>query len=437
MKYIIVLLLLSSQAQASFPEFFGSSAVTGAIANQPILDASEASNGYYAASLLAHSKKLSISLSGAHSITDVPSITNIVVKNSTNSNLAGATVERSDANTDYADTTMGSIHALLPLAYQGAGALVLNVFTPLGAIAEINSGDPFLPEYVMHRARTARTQAFLSYAHPWSEKIAFSLGGMLGFQAGADIGNQATLNGSDFGSSASLKSKIKPTIGLSFSASHRGDKTQTYFSFHQEMKSNLSSVARGEINDPVPALFSIEINTMISYDPHTLRLGHARRFESFSLFALAEYQIWSGYQTPVVRIRKIGGVLNPSDDFEKTKIKNIFVPKVGMSVHLTPKWDWSLGASYRPTPIEGDFSGSGNSVDVDSAFVATGFRYKTTVRKRNVEFSNYFQYHQFKDRTVTKTDGQENGEVGEKIGSTGYKLGGSAMAAGLGMTLLF
>lgn len=437
MKYIFLLLLLSSQAFASFPEFFGSSAVTGAIANQPILDSSEATNGYYAASLLAHSKKLSVSLSGSSSIVDVPSITNIVIKNSSNSNLAGASVERGDANTDYTGATMGSVHALLPLAYQGAGALVINIFTPLGAIAEINSGDAFLPEYVMHRARNARTQAFLSYAHPWSDQWAFSLGGMLGFQAGADIGNQATLNGSDFGSSASLKSKIKPTIGLSFSASHRGENSQTYFSFHQEMKSNLSSVARGEINDPVPALFSIEINTMISYDPHTLRLGHARRFENISVFALAEYQIWSGYQTPVVRIKKIGGVINPSDDFEQTQIKNIFVPKLGMSFHLTPKWDWSFGASYRPTPLEGDFSGAGNSVDVDSAFVATGLRYKTTVRKRQVEFSNYIQYHHFMDKTVTKTEGQENGETGDKIGSVGYKLGGSAIAAGLGMTLLF
>lgn len=429
--------LCCSNGWASFPEFFGSSAVTGAIGNQPTLDRSESSNGYYAPALLARSKKLAIGLHGAHSIKDTTPITNIVVKNSSNSDLSGQNVERGDANTDYEDTTMGSVHAVLPLAYQGAGALVLNVFTPLGKIAEVNSGDAFLPEYVMHRSRTKRTQGQLSYAHPLSENWAISLGASLGFQVGADINNQASLNGSNIGSSASLKSEVKPTLGANFSVAHQSENSHAFFSFHQEMKSNLSSTARGEINNPLPALFVIEINSMISYDPHTLRLGYARRFESLSLFAMAEYQIWSGYQTPVVRIKKVGGVLNPSDDYEKTKIKNIFVPKLGATIHLTDKWDWSLGASYRPTPLEGDFSGAGNSVDVDSMMATTGLLYKTTVRSRQVHFSQYLQYHQFKDKDVRKSSGQEDGSAGDKIGASGYKLGGHALAAGLGISLLF
>lgn len=434
---IFMTLGLVEKAQASFPEFFGSSPANSALGNQPTLSSDDPGNGFYAPALMSFSDRTSVGLNTSHVVTNVEDIDNIVIENSTNSDLSGSDVTFGSANTNYSDTTMGALHASLPLAYENAGHLVFNVFTPLGKLAEVNSGDAFLPEYVMHRARYKRTQVFLNYVHPLNDNWAFSLGTILGLQAGADIGTQATLTGTDYGSSGRVKSEVKPTLGASFSLAYKDENSQAFFGYHQEMKSNLSSQAAGAISDPVPSLFTIDIESMIYFDPHTFRLGYARAWGGFSLHTMLEYQVWDNYQTPVVRISNRGGVLRASDDYEKTQVRNILVPKLGFSFELGPNWDWSMGASYRQTPLEGDFSGAGNSVDLDSATAATGLRHQRQVFGRDVEFSSFIQYHHYFSKDVSKSSGQEDGDSGQKIGAPGYKLGGYSIAAGLGLTLLF
>jgi hypothetical protein len=241
----------------------------------------------------------------------------------------------------------------------------------------------------------------------------------------------------DYGSSGRIKSEVKPTLGASFSLAHKDQSSQTFFSFQQEMKSNLRSEAVGEISDPVSSLFTIDIESMIYFDPHTFRFGHAQRWGAFSLHTMLEYQIWENFQTRVVRISNRGGVLRPSDDYEKTEIRNILIPKLGLSFQLASDWVWSLGATYRQTPLEGDFSGSGNSVDLDSLTGATGIRHQRQILGRDVEFSSFIQYHHYYSKDVKKSAGQENGDTGQKIGAPGHELGGHSIVAGLGLTLLF
>lgn len=425
------------KSYASSPETFGAAPASSGLGNQPTLSSNDPGNGFYAPALMSFSDRTSVSLNSSHTISNFDDINNIVIENSTNSGLSGTDVTRGSANTDYSGTTMGALHASLPLAYENAGHLVFNVFTPLGKFAEVNSGDAFLPEYVMHRARYKRTQVFISYVHPLGQSWAFSLGTILGLQAGADIGTQATLTGADYGSSGRIKSEVKPSLGASFSLAHKDDNSQTFFSYHQEMRSNLRSEAAGEINDPISSLFTIDIESMIYFDPHTFRLGHAQSWDGLSLHAMLEYQVWDNYQTPVVKISNRGGVLKASDDYEKTETKNILVPKIGLSFELGPNWDWSLGGSYRPTPLDGNFSGAGNSVDLDSVVGATGLRHQRQVFGRDVEISSFIQYHHYFEKDVTKSAGQENGDPGQKLGAPGYKLSGYSLAAGLGLTLLF
>jgi len=437
MIYLLLPFFLFTQnAGAHVAEFFGAGATTMAVGNQASFDTNDGALGYYSAALLAHQEKLSLSFSTIHIKTKFEDINNIVVENSTNSNTP--TPVRSSVGTDYEAVTMGSFAAVLPLAYEGSGNLVLNVFTPIGNVLETNSGDEFLPEYVMYRARYNRTSASLSYAQPLSDRWAFSLGTVLGFQVASDIGTQASLNGTPYGSSAKAKTKAKPTLSALASLAYQTPRSQFYLSYQQEVKSSLRAVANGEINDPTSALFSLSLESMMYFDPHIFRVGYGQKFGgAFTLLLSADYQMWENYQTPVIRIRDQGGVLKPSDNYEVVTTENIFVPRLGLQYVFLNHWTLSAGGFYRPTPLKGDFSGSGNSIDTDVTAYSLGLEYRFEFFSHPVVLSSAVQYQQLKDKQVIKSPGQENGSAGDKIGAPGYKIGGEVVIAALGLNFLF
>src|SRR5690606_24662444 len=124
--------------------------------------------------------------------------------------------------------------------------------------------------------------------------------------------------------------------------------------------------AAGEVNNPTSALFDISLDSMIYYDPHIFRLTWGQRLTpTLEMSATTEYQMWSNYKPPTIFIRRNGGVLLPSDDYEKVKTKDIPVARIGFKWHVLDTFSLSTGAFWRPTPIEGNFSGAGNSIDTD------------------------------------------------------------------------
>src|SRR5690606_30288523 len=156
------------------------------------------------------------------------------------------------------------------------------------------------------------------------EQWAIAFGTHIGFQATADANTQASLNGANYGSSASAKSKVTPSLGLIASTTRKHEGGHISFTFQQEMKSNLRANATGEINDPTSVLFDISLDTMIYYDPHIFRLSYGEKLgQNFELISTIEYVIWDNYKAPSIFIKRNGGVLLPSDDYEKVKVRNI------------------------------------------------------------------------------------------------------------------
>ena len=434
MKVLLLVLILPLNLYASFFEFYGSGAFSSAQGNQATLNNNDPSNHYYHPASMAWNKTILFSAHAASVSTDFNSINNIVTKNSTNS---GST-ETGSANTDYGQSYHSIVHASLPLAYPGAGPLSLSFVAPFGGLAETNSGDARLPEYVMYHSRHKRTQVFVSYAHPLSEQWAVSLGTHLGFQASADASTQASLNGAGYGSSAGVKSKIDPSLAAVVSTTRKHEDGQVSFTYQQEMKSNLSAIANGEINDPTSVLFSITLDSMIYYDPHIFRFSLNQRLTStLEMSATAEYQMWSSYKPPTIFIKRNGGVLLPSDDYEKLKIKDIPVAHLGFVWHAFDTFSISYGAFWRPTPIEGDFSGAGNSLDTDVVGITGGFAHTLKLFEKDIEWGLSAQYHMLKELNVSKTSGQENGSAGSKIGAPGYKIGGEVLTGSIGARMMF
>ena len=433
----ILLILFVSNTYASYPEFFGASYSTTSIGNQANLDPNDPSNNYYVPAVLGFSDKVNVLMQATVTNTYFKAMKNITVTNNTNSSSAATT---GNVENNYPSFNGGSLHFALPIGYQHLGTLGLSIYVPLGNLIETNSGNPFLPEYVMYHSRYRRTSVYLNFAHKSTDDFAWSLGALLGFQASADVKANLSLNGAAYGSWGQARSKIAPSLGIIASAVKKFDHMQAYFTYQQEMKSNLHASVAGEINNPSLALFESGIDTMIFYDPHTFRLGGAYNLgDSMApeLFAGVEYQMWSNYKTPTIYISKVGGVIVPSTNYEHIKIRDTINPRLGIKVPLTDRWTTNFGVAYRMTPLDGDFSGSGNSIDTNTYIASTGLQYRIVIWSKDVNLGTSVEYQQLEKKHVTKTTGEEDGSAGPKIGAGGYDIDGHVVAVSFGIKFNF
>ncbi len=435
MKFLALLLLVSTSAFANYPEMFGASFTTSSIGNQANMDANDPSNNYYAPSILGFSDKFNFVAQASSTAFHPKEISNVVVNNSTNSN-SGTTYGQ--VNTHYVKFSGGALHGALPIGgLTHLATLGVSVFLPIGDVVQTNSGHPFNPEYVMYRSRHEGTSIFINVAKKIGDEFSMSLGAILGFQATAEVKTNMSLNGASYGSWASGQAKVSPSLGAIASMTKMFGTNSVYFTYQQEMKSNLKTTVFGEITNPSLALLNSRLDSMIYYEPHTFRLGSTFHYQDVEFYTGVEYMMWSKYKTPIMTVAKTGGVVVPSSNYESVKIRDTINPRIGMKVNLTNRWSTMLGAQYRMTPLEGDFSGSGNSVDVNTLVGTAGLQYRMVVWSKDVHLGTSVQYHHLMSKTVTKSAGQENGTAGLKIGAPGYELGGYILSAAVGAKFNF
>jgi long-subunit fatty acid transport protein len=289
----------------------------------------------------------------------------------------------------------------------------------------------------MYHSRHQRTSIYLNFAHKQTEEFAWSLGAILGFQASADVTTNLDLNGGTTGSWAQAKTKIDPSLGAIVSTSYKFEKSTVYFTFQQEMKSNLDAHVNGDVVNPSLGLFDANIRSLIFYDPYTFRIGSNYTFDSLELFGGLEYQMWNSYRPPVISVIKNGGTVTGSKSYETIKTRDTINPRVGAKYNFTNRISGGLGFCYRMSPLDSDFSGNGNSIDVDSYIFTGGLSYRLVVWSKDVTLGTSLEYHKLKDHKVTKTTNQEDGSAGVKIGAPGYNIGGHILSAAAGVKFNF
>ena len=431
---IIFAVLFSSETKANFNDFFGTGVTTSIIGGQSNGRIGDPNNIYYSPAIHAWNQNINL-VANLQSVShDFKDINNIVTKNSTNNtNSSSQYTERSNVKVDYPDYKNNVFGVILPIKSQGAGNLAATYSGPVGSIIEANTGNPTAPEYVMYHSRYRRSMIEVHYAHPFSENFALSLGTKIGLQTGADVNTQASLSGTGYGSSGAAKAKVGPSMAGIFSAALKFESLFTYFLFSQEMKQYLHTNVNGEINDP-PAPFDVTVDSMLYYDPYTFRIGGGYKTSALDLLASVEYQLWSGYRTPVMHITKKTFIVS-SNDYEKINTKNIFIPRLGTLIHFGESFDWGIGALYRPTPLKGDFSGAGNSIDTNTYALSTGPLLRMKIFNKEIETGLSFQSQKLENKIVTKSTRQENGNTGDKIGAPGFTVGGKILTYAVGIKI--
>ena len=429
---IISYVLNSPKSFANFAEFFGAGPESISLGNQGTDDPNNPVNNYYAPSFLAWNKHISFAFSSSAIRHNFEDIKNIIIKNDSNSRSG---TEIGNANNSYGDFYNGIFHLVLPVFRPINGVIGVSLFAPIGYIAEVDSGDPILPEYIMYRARNKRSLVFFNYARAINNSFSFSLGATIGFEVNASMTTQAALNGSTIGSSSSLQAKIAPNVSPMFSFSYINNNLNLFLSYIHEVKSELNTDVIGETSDP-PIPFDINASSMTYFDPNIVRLAGNYSFSLIKLYTTLEYQIWKNFKTSIIRLVQRASIKS-SDDYENVQVKNILIPRFGIKYLLNNYWEINGGISYRATPVQNDFSGAGNSLDADTIIFTLGTNYLTKILDKSIKMSIGTQYHQLKDKFVIKTSGQENGDSGSKIGGPSYKIGGNVLLLNIGAKVSF
>ena len=429
MKFLLPLQLLFLisilKLNASVGEIFGPSALSAGLGNQFVPNTSDSANNYHLPALLAFDGKSHSSINISRIQSTFSDINSVVTENSLTANLDST----GNIETDYEAQSILAAHLALPAGKSNKSVFGFSIFTPLSPGIESQTGDPFRPEYVMYRGRFTQSQLFFNYARKFNEQHSWSVGVYTGIQVASRIESRIALSPLST-SSGSLQAKAEASLAGRLSYAYKwNQKNISGLNINQEMKSNLEVSNLGETADP-NLIYNLDIKSLLHYSPWEFKLTHMLTTGRWNFLGTVEYQVWSNYESPLIRIRNLGGNVQPSSDLERLNLRNIFIGRLGTKYDLSEKWNLMFGLAYRQSPLQGDFSGAGNSVDANSFMASLGASYRFS---QSLSLTGSIQSHELISKNVRKTDGLEDGTAGSKIGSPGYEIGGRTTSIALGL----
>jgi long-chain fatty acid transport protein len=375
---------------------------------------------------------------------------------------------------DYRDTfgqTIGLTYQLFPESFRFSFGLT--AYLPISHAAYMDTGETFVPEYFLYRARTQRPQI--------DTGVGLDLGRGLYAGAGLHVAYTLTSNATVFLNTtpgkpstmrfaSSLKPKLAPYLGLLYTnqevssftggedTSEAGDGSAGLVVRLPVTSSNnmtLKSAAR-TFGDFATLDFNFKAASALYYDPLALELGGSYQYaRAARAFLQLEYQFWSDFQPPALLIQdptvencsdndadadcgiNISGGNNPSFTY-----RNILVPRLGHELALSPSLVLRAGYYYRPSILKSLSTGAGNYLDPPKHALSAGagFRFSRFLAfdvPCNLDL--HLSYQKLVSQQIAKEPGDEagNGSGNLKIGAPGYEAGGKVYGGGVSLTLAF
>ena len=212
----LLILFFTTSALANFGDTIGVAPENISLGGQASLHSISASAGLFHPSSIGLETRNQFSFSISNTSFNFSEIKNVVVENDTTSQ-SGQTF--GDVSTDYESISMGQAHGIINIPKFKTN-LGFSIFAPLLYIAKFDSGDPSTSRIcnVPIKCQKECLRSFL-----WqkiNDKFALALGAQVGFKLEADIEANASLNGTNFGSSARAKANIFPKVAFLGSASY-------------------------------------------------------------------------------------------------------------------------------------------------------------------------------------------------------------------------
>jgi hypothetical protein len=454
-------------ARASVADTFGLGSRSAALGGATV---GGGSDGYAAwqnpAGLPEGPSRLRLSYGLFYAKADFTDIRGIVLRNDT---FTSDRLDRGDVREDYRANFGQSLGLALELLPE-AGHLTagLTAYLPLNQVAYLDTGETFVPEYFMYRARTQRpTFDFALGAEPHT-RLSVGLGMRVGFgvTGNANLFLQTDTSGAGTAGSSStarLITSAKPTAAPFAGLLYRSrDPRDPSGASAKPLDHTLGLVVRLPVSNEVriatstaAAVFGgapgININfnasSMAYYDPWSFELGGTLRATSWlTTYAQLDYQLWGRYREPALRIGdsectsvgcgvEIVPTRNPSVSFRHAP-----TARLGFEADVSDRWSVRLGGHYRPSIRRGLPVGAGNLLDPPRGTLALGTGHRV---RGFLDFDTPYRIDAHVSASVlgrqaiTKTANDENGDPGEKVGSPGYTAGGIILGGGVSLSLAF
>lgn len=379
-------------------------------------------------------------------------IRNVVVENPVNSDINnGNTPRYSDVNTDYPATfgqSLGfSIRSKKSDHHWGIGAIA---YLPLNHIALVDSGETFVPEYVLHRGSTQKPEFQFAFSGLITDRFSLGFGVYLGAKLTSDTTvflNQGSGTRSSMRVAANIKTEATPYLGATVLLSKTlSAGTVIHLASHAPETLNVQAGARAIGN--VSALdFAFSSVGTPYYEPFSIRSGTQWRYANEETLSLQlEYQDWSKYEAPSILI------LDPNTqtcspncgvDFSQGvkfshPTRSVFIPRIGHTWSFGGS-EFRIGYAYRPGIYRDIPNGAGNMIDPDEHRLTTGYGWEVASLPffdAPGRFSLHAAYSLYPKKSVVKTSGDENeNTLNSKIGAPGYETGGSEWGSGFTLEL--
>ncbi len=354
-------------------------------------------------------------------------INNVLIQNPQTSSVATGVSGGVDQN--YPDVFAQTINAKIVLNEEKKANLTLKSFLPLNSLSQIDSGNTYLPEYVLYRAEKQRPRISVMGEMNLSDSFRMGVGLDLGF----GVTTEATaylLSGTGKYSnqriSASVKPKLIPIGVLEYEGYRFLVKAENKVNF------SLNTTAGASVFPPLNASFDItySTNSALYFDPWTFDLSHqyALGFIGLDTWMLAlgcSYQLWSGFESRAAVINNVSSTfsngLAPS-----FKTKNLFVPRVAINKSFGNQ-KFELGYEYKDSIFKETPSGNGNYLDPPRHSFQFGVIFPFS---SGWDFSTSLQVSRLAEQTVVKSDSTE-------IGAPGYRASGWLYGGNISLTIPF
>ncbi len=451
-------LALPGVASANIGEAFGFGSRTAALAGAGVAWGSDAFASYTnpAALGLRTGTRLALSYAIADMEPHFKSIDNVV----TNNDYTGeGSIKYENVDTSYRSSfgnALGIVYSPFPEVNNLSFGLV--GYLPINQVAYMDTGEVFVPEYFLYRARTQRPQLDAGVGIETVPGLFIGAGFHVGFSLTTNATVFLQSNNQNQPSSmrfaASLKPKAAPYFGILYSSapdaqpyakSPEGSYTLgAVFRLPVDSVNTLILKAGAQALGNIATLdFNTTAMSSLFYDPMTLELGTSWQYASFGkLITQMDYQVWKNFKAPALVLQQPsvqeGGVIFSPSRNPTFPYRNIWIPRVAHELTVDNA-TLRVGYAYRPSIISGVPNGAGNYLDPSKHIVTAGlgFRFKKLLgypKEHSLDF--HFAWHQLLTQKITKTPGDESGESGSsKVGAPGYEAGGKLFGGGLSLSV--
>jgi hypothetical protein len=313
------------------------------------------------------------------------------------------------------------------------------MYLPIDRLAYVDSGEPFLPDYVLYRSRFQKPEfhfAFGMQMRPnWKIGAGLQLGAGLNSKVDVFLQSDATKS-SSMRVSASLKTKAAPYFGTQIDflpGWSSGITARLPLSNPQ----SIQVLASGRVIGDLAAL-DLNFNSLSAayYEPLQIEWGNRVQLTPTArLHFQIDYAAWSRYESPNVEVNtanttncspNCGGLTFSSSEYPGFTTRDTITPRVGLELS-----DVRVGYAYEPSIFsDTPATASHNLIDPARHRFSAGYGFKgpdffSTLLPWTLDFS--ILYSVLESYSVTKS--------GTDIGAPGYEVGGSLFGAGISLNL--